>query len=174
MAVYVLVQILQVVILPLPALVCYVPGVYIWGAGIATLLASAGVLIGALICYFLGRMFGRRVVEWIAGKDNTDKYADYLGKRGKILFVMMQILPFFPDDILCLIAGLTRSGTIIPFSGWGIPVWIAIALACVVLAVLSFKYEDKIKDFLKRLVSKKRKGETSAEEQDGEGQAEEK
>lgn len=187
MAVYVVIQILQVVILPLPAVVCYVPGALIWEPWVATLLASAGVLIGALICYFLGRVFGRRVVEWIAGKENTDKYADYLGKRGKVLFVMMQILPFFPDDILCLVAGLTKmnfpfflitmiivrpaivatycylgSGTVIPFSGWGIPVWIAIAAVCVVLAVLSFKYEDKIESFLKKLVLKMRRG-TSAE-----------
>lgn len=179
MAVYVFVQILQVVILPLPAVVCYVPGTYMWGPGMATLLASVGVLIGALICYLLGRLFGRRIVEWIAGKESTDKYADYLGKRGKVLFVIMQILPFFPDDILCLVAGLTKmnfpfflvtmvlvrpaivatycylgSGELIPFSGWGIPVWIAIAVVCVVLAVLSFKYQDKIEGWLKSKTDK--------------------
>lgn len=180
MLVYVLVQILQVVILPLPAFVCYFPGTLIWGPGIATLLASAGVLIGSLICYFLGKLFGRRAVEWIAGKEATDKYANYLGKRGKGLFVIMQILPFFPDDILCLIAGLTGmnfifflatmiivrpaivatycylgSGDIIPFSGWGIPVWIAIFAVCIVLAVLSFKYQDKIESWLKQKFTKK-------------------
>lgn len=185
MLVYVLVQILQVVILPLPAFVCYFPGTLIWGPGIATLLASAGVLIGSVICYFLGKLFGRRAVEWIAGKEATDKYANYLGKRGKGLFVIMQILPFFPDDILCLIAGLTSmnfpfflatmiivrpaivaiycymgSGDIIPFSGWGIPVWIAIFAVCIVLAVLSFKYQDKIESWLKRIFNKK-----SSEEQ---------
>ena len=180
MLVYVLVQILQVVILPLPAFVCYFPGTLIWGPGIATLLASAGVLIGSVICYFLGKLFGRRAVEWIAGKEATDKYANYLGKRGKGLFVIMQILPFFPDDILCLIAGLTGmnfifflatmiivrpaivaiycymgSGDIIPFSGWGIPVWIAIFAVCIVLAVLSFKYQDKIESWLKQKFTKK-------------------
>lgn len=195
MAVYVVVQILQVVILPLPALVCYVPGVYIWGPWIAALLASLGVIIGALICYFIGRIFGRRVIEWIAGKENTQKYADFLGKRGKVLFVLMQILPFFPDDILCMIAGMTKmnfpfflitifvvrpaivatycflgSGTVIPFSGWGIPVWIAIAAVCIVLAVLSFKYEDKIEAFLKKLVSRKHStGETENAGQDTNG-----
>ncbi len=96
MAVYVLVQILQVVILPLPAVVYYVPGSQIWGAWTATLLASFGVLIGSLICYLLGRVFGKRVVIWIAGKETTEKYAGYIGKKGKGIFVLMQILPFFP------------------------------------------------------------------------------
>ncbi len=182
MAVFVLVQILQVVVLPLPAVVCYLPGVAIWGPLTATLLASAGVLLGALICYLLGRLFGRRVVEWIAGREATAKYADYLGRKGKTLFVIMQILPFFPDDILCLVAGLTKmnfpffiatmiivrpaivamycylgSGSVIPFSGWGIPVWISIFAVCVVLAVLSFKYQDKLESRLKGLFTKNKK-----------------
>ena len=188
MLVYVLIQILQVVILPLPAVVCYLPGLAIWEPWEATLLASTGVLIGSLICYFLGKFFGRRVVEWIAGKETTDKYASYLGKRGKVLFVMMQILPFFPDDILCLIAGLTGmnfwfflatmiivrpaivatycylgSGEIIPFSGWGIPVWIAIFVVCIVLAVLSFKYQDKLEDWLRRKIFKKSSDDNSTD-----------
>ena len=179
MVVYVLIQILQVVILPLPAVVCYVPGSRIWGAGIATLLASIGVIIGSLIAYCIGRLFGKKAVIWIAGEENTEKYIKYIGNKGKLIFVLMQILPFFPDDILCMIAGLTAmsfpfflavivlvrpliiaaycylgNGSVIPFSGWGIPVWIAIFAVCIILAVLSFKYQDRVE---KWLVSKLRK-----------------
>ena len=182
MIVFVLIQILQVVILPLPAVVCYVPGSRIWGAGIATLLASAGVLIGSLTAYFIGRFFGKRAVEWIAGKETTEKYINYIGNKGKIIFVLMQILPFFPDDILCMIAGLAAmnfpfflavmviirpmiiaaycylgNGSVIPFSGWGIPVWIAIFTVCIVLALLSLKYQDRVE---KWLVAKFRKKNT--------------
>ena len=182
MAVYVLVQILQVVILPLPAVVCYVPGSQIWGAWTATLLASLGVLIGSVICYAIGRVFGKRVVIWIAGKETTEKYAGYIGRRGKVIFVLMQILPFFPEDILCMVAGLTSmnfpfflatmilvrplvvaaycflgSGTVIPFSGWGIAVWIGIFAVCIVLAVLSLKYQDRFEQWLVRRFSGKKK-----------------
>lgn len=181
MAVYVFVQILQVVILPLPALVCYLPGVRIWGAGTATLLASAGVLTGSALCYALGRFVGKRAVIWIAGKENTEKYSAYIAGRGKFIFVLMQILPFFPDDILCLAAGLTAmnfaffaavmiivrpaiiamycyfgSGALIPFHGWGIPVWIAIFAVCIALAVLSFKYQDKIEKKLVEIFTRRK------------------
>ena len=173
MVVFVAIQILQVVILPLPAIVCYVPGSRIWGAGIATLLASVGVIVGSSIAYFIGRFFGKKAVIWIAGKETTEKYVGYIGNRGKVIFVLMQILPFFPDDILCMIAGLTSmsfpffigviilvrplviavycflgDGSIIPFNGWGIPVWIAIFAVCAVLAVLSFKYQDRVEKWL--------------------------
>ena len=186
MVVYIFVQILQVVILPIPAVVCYVPGSHIWGAGIATLLASIGVIIGSLIAYCIGRFVGKKAVIWIAGKESTDKYINYIGNRGKVIFVLMQILPFFPDDILCMIAGLTSmsfpfflavmllvrpliiaaycyfgNGSIIPFSGWGIPVWIAIFAVCIVLAVLSFIYQDRI---VKWFTSKFKKNKQVSEE----------
>lgn len=190
MVVYVLIQILQVVILPLPAVVCYVPGSIIWGAPMATLLASIGVIIGSVIDYFIGRIWGKKAVIWIAGKETTEKYSAYFGKRGKGIFVIMQILPFFPDDILCMIAGLTSmnfvyffvvmctvrpaiisvycflgGGNIIPFSGWGIYVWIAIFAVCIALAVLSFKYQDKFEGWLVSKFSRKKKGEVQTEVQ---------
>lgn len=183
--VFVIIQILQVLILPLPAVVCYVPGTQIWGALTATLLASLGVFIGSVIAYFIGKVFGRRVVVWIAGDETVDKYAAYIGSRGKFIFLLMQILPFFPDDVLCMIAGLSAmnfpffiatiaiirpmiiaaycylgTGSLIPFSGWGIYVWIAIFIVCIALALLSLKYQDRVE---KWLVSKFKKKEKPAE-----------
>lgn len=185
MVVFVLIQVLQIVILPLPAIVCYVPGTIIWGPLIATLLASAGVLIGSVIAYFIGRLWGKKAVIWIAGKEATEKYSAYFGKRGKGIFILMQILPFFPDDILCMIAGLTSmnfafffvaillvrpliiaaycylgSGTVIPFEGWGIAVWVVIFVVFVALAVLSLKYQDKFESWLLSKFSRKKKSET--------------
>lgn len=189
MVVFVVIQILQVVILPIPAVVCYVPGSQIWGAGIATLLASLGVVIGSTIAYCIGKFFGRKAVVWIAGKETTEKYINYIGNRGKIIFILMQVLPFFPDDILCMIAGLTAmsfpffiitiilvrplviilycylgEGTIIPFHGWGIPVWITIFVVAVVLAILSFKYQDKVEKWLFVRFKRKKKDSEAKEE----------
>ena len=181
MLVFVLIQFLQVVVLPLPAVVCYVPGAVIWSPMTATLLASAGVIAGSFFCYFLGRKFGRKALVWLAGKDAAEKYADYIGNRSKGIFLIMQILPFFPDDVLCIIAGITAmnfpyfagvivlvrpliiaaycflgDGSIIPFSGWGIPVWLAIIAVFATLAVLSFKYQKRFEDWLFSKFSRKK------------------
>ena len=171
--VYVLLQVLQVVLLPLPAVIFYVPGAMIWGPLTATVLASAGVLMGCIISFFAGRIFGKKVAIWIVGKEQTEKYCEMLGKNGKFPFVIMQILPFFPDDILCIIAGISNmsftffivsmaiirpiiiaiycffgSGVIIPFSGWGIPVWIAIFAVIIAVSVIYFKNREKIESFI--------------------------
>lgn len=180
MAIYVFIQVLQVVILPLPALVCYVPGSMVFGPLNATLLASIGVIAGSMISYVIGRFFGNKAVVWIAGQENVDKYGGFLAKRGKPVFLVMQILPFFPDDILCMLAGMTKmnfaffsavivlvrpliiafycfvgGGTIIPYSGWGLAVWAAIFLVCIAFIVLCIKYQDRVE---KWLVAKFKKG----------------
>lgn len=178
--VFVLLQILQVVVLPLPALLCYVSGVMIYGPLEAFILSSIGVFIGSMICYAIGRFCGRKIVHWLAG-DKIDKYLDILSTRGKGPFVIMQLLPFFPDDVLCILAGVTNmnfwfylmtmlvirpiviavycflgSGSIIPFSGWGIPVWILIFMIFITLGILTYKYQDKIDEwFLKHKTIKK-------------------
>lgn len=187
--VYIVLQILQVVFLPLPALVCYLPGVSIWGPGIATILASIGVLIGVIICYFMGRFFGKKTLYWIAGKENTSKYLKIIGKKGKIPFILMQILPFFPDDILCIVAGCCNinftffiismviikpilisvycflgSGSVIPFSGWGIPIWALIIVIGIVISVVSIKNQDKIEKFISTKFGKKEKSKDEKEE----------
>lgn len=189
--VYFLIQVLQVVILPLPAAVCYVPGALIWGPLNATLVATAGVVCGSVICYFIGKFFGKKAVVWIAGKETTEKYAAYLAKRGKVLFVLMQILPFFPDDILCMVVGMSGmnfwfffisiivvrpiviaaycflgSGTLIPFDQpWGIAVWVVIFAICIAFAVLSFKYQDKFENWLISKLSRRKKSSVTAVEE---------
>ena len=94
---------------------------------------------------------------------------------GDYSFLIMMILPLFPDDVLCMVAGLTDmswdffafcqfvarpitifmtcylgSGEIIPYHGWGLVVWGIIAVVVIVLIVLTTKYKDKIETFMMR------------------------
>ena len=91
----------------------------------------------------------------------------------------MQVFPFFPDDILCLVAGMTKmsfkfffitmliarplaiiptcylgGGTIIPYSGWGLIVWGTLIVLMIALFVLSYKYQNKIEQFVINFSSK--------------------
>lgn len=173
MLVFILLQIIQVVILPMPALLCYISGIQIWSPLTATILASIGVIIGSTIDYLIGRIFGVKVLKWIVGEDKIDKYTNLIGKKSKFTFAIMEILPFFPDDILCMFAGLGKmnfayfsfvivvfrpllvaaycylgSGTIIPFSGWGIIVWIIIGVVAIFLAIISYFYQEKFENWI--------------------------
>jgi len=181
-AVFVLLQILQVTVIPAPGAIFYVLGTQIYGPAEAFLLSCIGVLIGALIAFSLGKIFGRTVVVWCIGRAATEKYSRLLNDKGKVLFIIMQLLPFFPDDILCMVAGLTSmsyffffavmlvvrpinialvcylgTGDVIPFRGWGIPVWIAIFAVIAVLFALYLRNQERVEGWLKRKFSRPRK-----------------
>jgi len=174
--IYILVQILNVVFLPLPSFVVIILGVSLFGPIKAFFLTVIGVIIGSIISFMIGRFIGLKIVVWCIGKEKTQKYKNMIGSKGYLLFLIMQLLPFFPDDILCMVAGLTSmkfsffiismlivkpiyiaivcifgTGSIIPFSGWGIPVWIAIILLLAIIFALFCKYEKNIVNWFKRI-----------------------
>lgn len=165
---FLLLTIMQVVFLPIPAAVTILIGVAIYGPLISFLLSLVGTYIGSVICFWLGKCFGKRLVDWMIGKENADKYAQMLNEKGKWIFALMLLFPFFPDDTLCLVAGSTKmtwkffllimlatrpaviaftsffgSGEIIPYSGWGIPVWIGIFVLSLVLIIVLAKFKKK-------------------------------
>ncbi len=167
--VFLLLTVFQVVVLPIPAIITVLIGVAIYGPVWSFVLSTLGTLIGSFICFVLGRIFGKKLITWMVGKEKTEKYSTMLNEKGRFAFALMLLFPCFPDDILCLVAGissmsyryfiiitcLTRpvmiafysffgSGSIIPFSGWGIPVWIA--LFCIAFVV--FMLMNKLKDVI--------------------------
>ena len=180
--VYILIQTAQVIILPVPAAIICVVGSLIYGPMLGGLYCSIGILIGSFVSFFIGKTFGYKIVAWIVGKENTDKYSDILRKRGAFFLAIAFLLPMFPDDILCLIAGITNmkfktfawvttitrpigvicmsffgSGYVIPFTGWGVYAWIAILVLVVAIIFVTYKYQDKMQDFILNKVFKRKK-----------------
>ena len=173
--IFLILTVLQVVLLPIPAAVTILIGVAIYGPFWAFVLSLVGTYIGSVICFWLGKSFGSKLVTWMIGKENSEKYANMLNKKGKWIFVLMLLFPFFPDDTLCLVAGTTKmswkffllsvilarpltiaftsffgSGEIIPFSGWGIPVWIGIFVLSMVLVFVANKVKGKLIGYVKK------------------------
>lgn len=61
---------------------------------------------GCILAYWLGRWFGVKAVKWCAGsEEDFNKWSDFLNKKGKWWYFITVIFPFFPDDLLCLVAG---------------------------------------------------------------------
>ncbi|MBQ3502730.1 MAG: TVP38/TMEM64 family protein [Clostridia bacterium] len=170
---YIIINLLQCVVIPVPTTLTVLVGTAIYGPFVAFLYATIGVILGSSIAFAIGRYCSRPVVNWIFGKEKVEKYQDILNKRAELVLFLTLALPFFPDDLICMMAGVSDikyfkfllisvvargvglatisffgSGKIIPFSGWGIVVWIVLALALLSLAIIGFKKREKIKYFL--------------------------
>lgn len=70
------------------------------------LLVMSAYMGGCILSYWLGRWFGSKAVKWVAGsEEDFGKWSNFINERGKIWYLATVILPLFPDDILCIIAG---------------------------------------------------------------------
>lgn len=181
-AIYVLFCFLQVVLLPVPGSVAVAVGVAMFGPLKCALLSFLGIILGSVAAFAIGRWIGYKAVCWIVGKESLDKWLKKLKGRDYLILSIMFLLPLFPDDVLCFVAGLSSmswpffivmilitraisifttaySFELIPFTTWwGILIWIAIAALVIVAFWLVCKYYKEIDKFIKKKFKiKKRK-----------------
>ena len=107
-----LIMFLQVTILNIPAYsvlaACTSIGMKTLGIVFISVVLSA-YMVGCILAYWLGRWFGKRAVKWCAGsEEDYDKWSSVLNSKGKIWYFLTVLFPFFPDDILCLVAGAVK------------------------------------------------------------------
>jgi uncharacterized membrane protein YdjX (TVP38/TMEM64 family) len=63
-------------------------------------------LAGVAVAYWMGRKWGKKAVKWVAGSDEEyEHWANIINKKGKWFYFLTVLLPIFPDDLLCLVAG---------------------------------------------------------------------
>lgn len=179
--IFILLSFAQVTLIPIPGAVTILAGNYLFGAVRAFIYSYIGMLLGAMVAFFLGKLIGRPFVNWIAGsKEKADSWIDKLKGREKIVMFFMFLLPLFPDDLLCAIAGMFKystleflvlqlitratsifgtlffmSGEVIPYNAWGISLVAILSIIVIVCFALSMKHYEKIEEKLNRIFKKK-------------------
>ena len=101
-------QILQVVLAPVPGPVVGIAGGYVFGALWGTVYSLIGLTIGSFIAIWLTRVFGRRFAERFIKPEKLAKFDHIAEKGGLLIFFLVFLLPFLPDDAICFVAGLTK------------------------------------------------------------------
>lgn len=104
---YITLQFLQVVVLPVPGIVSTMAGVALFGAFSTMLYSMIGILAGSIAAFFIGRKFGGKAAAWIVGEKNLQKWQEKLKGKDNFFLTVMFLLPLFPDDVLCFVAGLS-------------------------------------------------------------------
>jgi len=171
--IYILFSFLQVVLLPVPGSVAVAVGTAMFGPLKCAFFSFIGIVAGSLIAFAIGRWVGYKAVCWIVGKESLDKWLNKLKGKDYLILSLMFLLPLFPDDILCFVAGMSSmtwgyflimitvtraisifssaySFELIPFTTWwGIMIW-AIIIGLVIMSFyLVCKYYEKIDYFIK-------------------------
>ena len=104
---YILLQIIQVVIAPIPGGAIEFLGGYLFGVKAGFIYSMIGLTLGSLMAFSLARIFEKIAVEKFVS-ERTRKKFDYLVEHeGVILSFILFLIPGFPKDALCYILGLT-------------------------------------------------------------------
>lgn len=107
---FITIQMVQVVLPIIPGGITCGAGVVIFGAWHGLLYNYIGIVAGSMINFYLARRYGQCFVRYFVKKETYEKYIGWLekGKKFDKFFAFAIFFPCAPDDVLCLIAGLTR------------------------------------------------------------------
>jgi uncharacterized membrane protein YdjX (TVP38/TMEM64 family) len=108
---FILLQIIQVILFIIPGEVTGFIGGILFGAFLGTVYTTMGVVLGSYFAFWLARKFGRPFVEKMIGQKYLKKLDSFSETKITFIFFMIFLLPLFPDDIFCFLAGLTKMKT---------------------------------------------------------------
>ena len=173
--VFFLLQMLTVIIAPIPSNVTMMAGALALGFWQAMLLGIAAIWAGSMLMFLLARRLGHRAVQRWMDHGIMEKYLPVIEEKQDMFLFLTLLFPFFPDDMLCILAGLTSmpagrfalimllarpwglvfaallgSGTL-SLPPWGWAVLVAVLAAVFVLAL---KYSGQIEERLFALASR--------------------
>lgn len=104
---YIILQVTQTVVAPIPGQIVGSVGGFLFGPW-GILWTTIGSLIGYWIVFVLARHYGRPLLEKIFKKSVISKFDFILSaKSASLILFAIFLLPGFPDDVVCYVAGLT-------------------------------------------------------------------
>ena len=173
--VFFLLQMLTVIIAPIPSNVTMMAGALALGFWQAMLLGIEAIWAGSMLMFLLARRLGHRAVQRWMDHGIMEKYLPVIEEKQDMFLFLTLLFPFFPDDMLCILAGLTSmptarfAGIMLLARPWGLifaallgsgelslPAWGWAVLVGVlaVIFVLAMKYSRQIEERLFALVSR--------------------
>ncbi|WP_186564358.1 TVP38/TMEM64 family protein [Lawsonibacter celer] len=104
---YFLIQLLSVILAPIPSNITALAGAMLFGTWPAFLLTTAAVCAGSMLVFALARVLGRSFADQLVSQTISARYLDVIRRKRDVFLFLAFLFPFFPDDLLCILAGLT-------------------------------------------------------------------
>lgn len=105
---FVVMQAAQVVVAPIPSHVLSFAAGYLFGPVWGFVYSMTGAIAGTFVALVLARRYGRPVVERFVTPEALDRFDAYLSEYGLAGVFVVFLLPGFPDDVVCLVAGISE------------------------------------------------------------------
>lgn len=103
--------ILQTFLAFIPGQALMIASGYIYGFSGGILITWVSLVLGGQIAFWLARRYGRPFAEKFIAPHVLDGWDKSGAGQGTVFYVITLVMPFFPNDAMCYVAGL---GTISP------------------------------------------------------------
>lgn len=165
------------------SLLCFIPAssmtfiivsVVLFGATKGFIISSISVFLSSSLMFILGNTLGEKVAVKLVGKESLEKAQNLVDVKSKMLLPLMFLFPVFPDDALCLVAGMTKmrywyfavivgicrtigvattcflGSGLINWSELSLTDWFVLLSVCLFWIILIFNSQHKIEKFITR------------------------
>lgn len=106
--IFILLNVLQVIIAPIPGQITGFLGGALFGVWLGTLYSTIGTVLGTYIVVVLARKFGEPLVKKWVNKKIYKKFSNFSEEKGAFSLFLVYLLPFLPDDLISMMAGLSK------------------------------------------------------------------
>jgi uncharacterized membrane protein YdjX (TVP38/TMEM64 family) len=101
------IQVLQVILAPIPGEVSGFIGGFVFGTARGFLYSSVALAAGSWINFTIGRLLGREAVKRLIPPRQLVRFDAMLRHQGTVILFLLFVFPGFPKDFLCLFLGLS-------------------------------------------------------------------
>lgn len=106
-AAFVTLQATQVVVAPIPGQVLGGVAGLLFGTLAGAAYSLLGVVLGSALAFALARRFGRPWLERTLHRRTLARWDRFVQRTGQAGLFVLFLLPTFPDDLLCFVAGVS-------------------------------------------------------------------
>ena len=81
---------------------------YIYGAPLTIAVVATSTIAGSQLAFILARKYGRPLIHRLAPPAAIDRWDSIAGDRGGLFYFFTFVMPIFPADMMCYVAGLGK------------------------------------------------------------------
>ncbi len=171
-AVFITVQVLQVLFAPVPGEASGFIGGYLFGITRGFIYSSIGLTIGSWINFLIGRFLGEHYVRKLIPAKQLNKFDTIIKRQGVIAVFILFVFPGFPKDCLCFFLGfsaiplklflilasigrmpgtfmLSLQGSLLIEQSY--EMFALIFGICIVLIFIAFRYKEKLYKWIEKI-----------------------
>lgn len=105
--VFIFLQILQVLLAPIPGEASGIIGGFLFGITKGFFYSTIGLSLGSWVNFMIGRFMGKRFIRQMIPSDYLNRFDAIIKQQGIVVVFIFFLFPGFPKDYLCLFLGLS-------------------------------------------------------------------